>query len=140
MMKTYAHVIGGVVMELIPPYAPAGEQIPLDQMYPANFVAECVDITGIDPEPQQNWTYDGSVFSPPVPYTPTPADIFASNSNYQEVLKTQASQAMTPLLMALQLDGSDEVTAKARQWRDYYQALQEVDLTVSAPAWPIAPE
>ncbi|MHC8295311.1 tail fiber assembly protein [Pseudomonas sp. LB3P58] len=74
--------------------------------------------------------------NPPV----SPADILAANQAAQTALMTQASQAMTPVLMALQLDATDAVTVKAKAWRDYYQELQAVDLTVTAPEWPVAPD
>lgn len=73
--------------------------------------------------------------NPPV----TPADILAANQAAQAELKTQASRAMTPVLMALQLDATDEITLKAKAWRDYYQLLEVVDLTPSNPDWPTPP-
>lgn len=61
--KTYAYIQDGVVWEVIPPMfwdagPNFGEYIPLDQRYPPQFCANCVDITDTDPQPQQNWLYD----------------------------------------------------------------------------------
>lgn len=86
------------------------------------------------------WSYVDGVFSPP-PIPPlTPDEIFAANQMRQSSLLAQASQPMTAILIALQLDATDSVTVSARAWRNYYQALQAVDLTVEDPAWPSAPD
>lgn len=139
-MKTYALITDGNVDEIIPPYVnPDGVDVPVEERYVPEFVLRMVDITDVDPQPKQGWTYDGSVFAPRPPYQPTPADILRENQNTQSYLLGQASQAMTPLLLALQLDGTDEVTTIAKAWRDYYQALEVVDLTVTAPVWPASP-
>ncbi len=74
--------------------------------------------------------------NPPI----TAADILAANQAAQAALIAEASQAMTPIFLSLQLDATDEATLKAKAWRDYYQALQEVDLTVTEPVWPELPE
>jgi hypothetical protein len=78
-------------------------------------------------------------FVDPASTPPTQEQIIASNKERQLALMNEASQAMTPVLMALQLDASAEVTTKARAWRDYYQHLEVVDLTVAEPAWPQTP-
>jgi hypothetical protein len=77
-MKSYARIQDGVVMEVIPPMTydadspvgveppwKAGDEIPIDRRYTPELVATMVDITGISPQPQQWWTYDGAKFSPP---------------------------------------------------------------------------
>lgn len=140
-MKTYAWIYQGVVQQLLLPYVgPDGNEVPITDRFTPEFLELAVDITDIVPQPQPTWTYDGSVFAAPVPWTPSPADILAANLAAQAALMTQASQAMTPIFMALQLgDATDTETVSAKAWRAYYQALQEVDLTVAEPAWPEAP-
>lgn len=153
-MKTYARLDGDIVMEIIPPityledlpdWQPGdpsriGQEIPIEQRFSATFVSWLVDITGIDPQPDQHWTYDGFTFFPPAIYTPGPDDILASNRATQGYLLSQASQAMTPVFLALQLgDATDDETLRAKAWRSYYQALNAVDLTSVSPEWPTAP-
>jgi hypothetical protein len=139
-MRTHALIEDGKVSEIIPPYVnPDGVDVPIEERYTPNMVAQMVDITDMDPQPQQQWTYDGVTFAAPAPYQPTPADILRENQNTQYYLLGQASQAMTPLLLALQLDGADEVTTKAKAWQAYYKQLEAVDVTVPVPDWPTAP-
>lgn len=65
-MKTYALIEDGAVSEVIPPYVnPDGVDVPIEDRYTPNMVAMMVDITDMDPQPQQRWTYDGTTFSPP---------------------------------------------------------------------------
>ena len=49
-MSTYAHIVSGVVVEIITPSAPVG------QCYTAAFVATLVDVTAVSPQPQPGWT------------------------------------------------------------------------------------
>lgn len=142
MGSWYALIELGVVVEIIPPYVnPDGRDIPIEERYTADFVSRMVDITGLEPQPTIGWTYDGLILSPPVPYIPSPEDIINRNLSLQEGLLRQASQAMTPVLLALQLgDATDSETNAARAWQIYYRALQSVDITVSDPAWPAIPE
>jgi hypothetical protein len=64
--KTYARIENGVVMEIITPWLQEdGTQWPVDELYAPAIVAELVEITSVDPKPDQRWTYDGSKFSPP---------------------------------------------------------------------------
>ena len=69
-----------------------------------------------------------------------PAAILKVKQDQKDALLAAASQAMTPVFMALQLDATDATTAKARIWHEYYQALEAVDVTVSVPVWPTMPE
>lgn len=153
-MKTYARLDGDLVMEIIPPItyledlpgwqegqpSRIGQEIPIEQRFSETFVSWLVDITGIDPQPDQHWTYDGVTFSPPYVWVPGPDDILASNRATQDYLMNQASQAMTPVFLALQLgDATDAETLRAKAWRAYYQALNAVDLTAVSPVWPTAP-
>lgn len=68
-MKTYAYVYLGVVREIIPPLVIDGVDIPIEERYHPDFVAQCVDITDLSPQPAEWWLYDGETFSPPEPTT-----------------------------------------------------------------------
>ena len=139
-MRTYAYIEDGKVSQLVLPYVnPEGLEVPIEERFTPEVVSQMVDITDLDPWPEPGWTYDGSVFAAPVPYQPTPADILLQNQRAQEYFLSQASQAMTPILLELQLEGTDEATVRARAWRDYYHALEAVDLTVASPDWPTSP-
>lgn len=71
---------------------------------------------------------------------PTQAEIQAANVTKRSNLQAQATYAMAPVLMSLQLgDATDAETTLAKAWQTYYRALQAVDLTVTSPAWPTAP-
>lgn len=96
-MKTYAFVVDNVVAEIIYP-APyeedsplgvepawtAGEERPLSVRYPASFCDMCLDITDIEPQPQQGWvlTVEGGswTLAPYVAPPPTAAEILESQS------------------------------------------------------------
>jgi len=41
------------------------EMVPIEDMFTPEFVSRMVDITGVDPEPQEGWDYDGTSFHPP---------------------------------------------------------------------------
>lgn len=69
-----------------------------------------------------------------------PINILAVNQSQQEVLLIQASQAMAPLLVSLQLgDATEAETETAMAWQAYYRALKLVDLSMDAPDWPTPP-
>lgn len=71
---------------------------------------------------------------------PTPEEILQAKQAKKDALLLAASQAMTPVFIALQLgDATDSETVAAKAWRDYYTALQAVDVTVDSPAWPTPP-
>lgn len=141
-MKTYARIVGGAVVELITPGMDlAGNQYPIEECFPAEIIAECVDISGISPQPGQRWVYDGAAFSPEPVVVPTPAEMLASNRATLAALKTHASQVMTPLLLSLQLDEATEAEiAEAKLWQEYSRKLKLVDIAVAAPEWPVSPE
>lgn len=141
-MRTYARVKNGIVQEVITPYADeSGTEVPIEQRFTPELVADLVDVTGLDPVPDQRWTYEGLEFNPPTPYKPSPEEILRLNQAEQAVLMSAASQAMTPLFLAIQLgDATDEEILAARAWRAYYQQLQSVDLAAQQSAWPVAPK
>lgn len=71
----------------------------------------------------------------------TPEIIKAANEARQSSLLAQASQAMAPILVSLQLgDATYDETVTAKAWQAYYRALTTVDMTVIEPDWPVAPE
>lgn len=141
-MKTYARIFDGKVVEIILPIVgDDGVEVPIELRFTPDYVLSMVEITGIDPIPQEAWTYVDGVFAAPVPRAPTQQEIEATNSMEKSSLKLAASQAMTPILMALQLgDTDDAVTLKAKAWRSYYQNLEAVDVTVAVPNWPEPPQ
>lgn len=102
------------------------------------YIAEQSDIVEI------GWSYVDGVFSPPPPppvIPLTPEQIRATNEAQQADLISRASQAMAPILVSLQLgDATDDETTRAKAWQAYYRALQAVDTTIEAPAWPTMPE
>lgn len=89
---------------------------------------------------QIGWTYANDVLSaPPVP-APSAAEILAVNTSTQATLLATASQAMTPLLLSLQLgNATTDETAQAKAWQTYYRAVQAIDLTAQSPTWPTQP-
>jgi hypothetical protein len=81
-VKTYAHVMDGVVVEIISPMTyefeslsgtepayKAGDEIPISQRFSAEFVSALVDVTALSPQPSSGMIYSGGTFSnaPPVP-------------------------------------------------------------------------
>lgn len=72
---------------------------------------------------------------------PSSEEKIAVNADRQEALLKAASQAMTPLLMSLQLgDATDEETANAKAWQAYCRELRSVVLAAASPAWPDKPD
>lgn len=85
---------------------------------------------------------DGSItkhpFPPPPP--PTQEELEAANAAMKNSLIAQASQAMAPILVSLQLgDATDEETVNAKAWQAYYRELKLVDITATTPVWPTPP-
>lgn len=56
----YARIQNGVVFELFAP----PEGVPIEECFHADM--DWVDITDVSPQPQPNWTYDGTNFARPV--------------------------------------------------------------------------
>lgn len=153
-MKTYVRVQDGIVQEIIEPMiwdqdmpdwqegdeSRIGKEIPIEERYTPWFVAQLVDVTDLEIQPVYGWTYDGVTFAAPVPYQPTPAEIFTQNRAQQVYLASQASQSATLIFMAIQFGAAtDEQSVKARAWQAYYLALESVDLTAPNPVWPVLP-
>lgn len=86
------------------------------------------------------WSYVGGVFSPPPDIPPTAEEVLERNRYQQLMLIEQASRAMTPVLLSLQLgDATDDETVTAKAWQAYYRDLNLVDVTVDNPSWPQVP-
>lgn len=76
------------------------------------------------------------------PFPPaTPGEIISANNSTQALLAADASKAITPLLLSLQLgDATATEIAAAKVWQSYSRALKAVDLSVQSPAWPVKPD
>lgn len=86
------------------------------------------------------WSYADGVFSPPPDIPRTAEEILERNRYQQLMLIEQASRAMTPVLLSLQLgDATEDETLVAKAWQTYYRNLNLVDVTVNNPSWPQAP-
>lgn len=90
------------------------------------------------------WLYvDGQLVAPPPPpvVPQTPEEILAGNTAYQSALINQASQAMAPILVSLQLgNATNDETVIAKKWQAYYRALKLVDISAVNPNWPTSPD
>jgi len=78
-MKTYARIQDGFVAEIVAPATydsdfdleadgkihRAGEEIPIEERFHADIVKVLVNVTGLNPMPQERWAFDGEVFMPP---------------------------------------------------------------------------
>lgn len=69
--RTYVRLqkINGIdtVVEVIDPeYRDDGSYIPIGERYHPDFVKLLIDVTDVEPMPQEWWTYDGTKFLPPV--------------------------------------------------------------------------
>lgn len=73
-MKKYARISDGTVAEIIEPFVDEeGAEVPIQNRFAPEFVANLIDITGVSPAPDYCWKYDGPLgpdaapgtFSPP---------------------------------------------------------------------------
>ena len=95
-MSIYAHLQNGVVIEIIYPLLDdSGNEYAINVRYPQDFVAQCVDITGISPQPDQHWLFDGSNFSPPP--GPSIAQLLAAAKDNQTAIIYDAYNAASTL-------------------------------------------
>ncbi len=141
MMKTYARVEDGIVQEVIEPLADLdGNEYPIEKRFVPEWVAQMIDVTNVNPRPDQMWTYDGSNFFAPIPYQLTPEEIRASNTSTRDYLLEQAGLAIAPLQDAVDLDdATPDETALLKKWKQYRVAVNRVDLTLVSPTWPPQP-
>lgn len=154
-MLVYGRIQDGALVEIIQPGTYTAEgldwiegmpsriglEIPIAERFTPELVATMVDITEVTPQPQIYWVYDGAAFSEPVPYQSSQEETRTANEAQQAALIAQASQAMTPLLLSLQMgDATAEEAVTAKAWQAYYRALNAVDVTATTPDWPVAPQ
>lgn len=138
-MKIYARIVNGVVYELFQPgvMADGVTQWPIEESVTPDYLAQMVEVTGMQPMPDQHWTYDGEAFAPPVWDIPDPAEV---NEGIRQNLMFQARVAMAPVLLSLNLgDATDEESEIAKEWQVYYRALRDFDVNSTNPTWPTAP-
>lgn len=117
MTRLFARIENGEVAEIIPPLPLTEgwiEMMPEDgdsrvlYGYPPEV---WVEITDLNPQPGNNWQYDGEQFSPPyvAPYDPTP-EIMAELSR----IDVQSVALIRQLLLATKTgEGSDDFDALA---------------------------
>jgi hypothetical protein len=150
MMKTYARVDSSVIVEIILPWT-NGEGIPVDipieDRFPAEFIATLVDITGLDPMPIQGWTYEGGVFSEPQP-DPVDLDQLAITVRNQRdyalrsIYDPGILMAQRALRMAASPEESSYAEGKIAELDAYAEALTEIPEQAGFPqtiVWPVAP-
>lgn len=156
-MKNYAQVGAGLVVALIPGIladidmlepdgegglvvaVPAGEEIPIEMRYHADFVATLVLIpeganVGIGD------SYDGAVFGPPPPAPPmTVAQALALRAS----LRAEADSVIAPLNDAVELEEATPAEiARLKLWKKYRLDLTRIELQAGYPAavvWPVRP-
>lgn len=147
-MRTYALIEDGKVSEIIPPYVnPDGVDIPIEERYTPNMVAQMVDITDLDPRPQQRWTYDGTVFAAPVVPGPDLVSLAASVRYQRDILFSTIADPgtlMAQRAIRMATIPADIVYAQGKlaEIDAYAMALQEVPEQAGFPVtidWPTAP-
>lgn len=66
MIKIYARIENGVVLEIIKPLLDDdGNEFPVAARFVPELAAQMIDVTDVSPMPEQRWTYDGTTFTPP---------------------------------------------------------------------------
>lgn len=142
--RIYVVVEHGVVREIIEPgYDLDGIEYPIDERFPPELVSTMVEVTDVDPRPDQNWTYENGVFSQPIPYQRTSEEILASNTASRDAFLTRAALAIAPLQDAVDLDEATSLeVALLKKWKQYRVALNRIQLQADFPEpvqWPVEP-
>jgi hypothetical protein len=137
----YARIDSGLVVEIVEPMLDEeGKEIPVVERFHPEIVAALVDITSVQPRPQQGWTYDGSGFAAYTPPPRAPEEVLATNTGVRDVLLAEATARIAPLQDAVDLDeATDAEAALLKLWKQYRVAVNRVDLTQASPVWPTAP-
>lgn len=140
-MKVYARVEGGIVQEIVQPNPDEeGNERPIEERFAADFVAQMVEVTGLNPPPACWWVYDGEHFKAPEVYRPSAEEIRASNTSARDTWLAKAALAIAPLQDAVDLgDATADDAALLIKWKQYRVAVNRVDLTLLAADWPVAP-
>jgi hypothetical protein len=87
------------------------------------------------------WAIKNGKISKSARPAPTAEEIAAFNESVKFAKLNTASNAMTPLLLSLQLgDSTDEEKHLAADWQSYYRAVRAVDPSFADPEWPSEPE
>jgi hypothetical protein len=92
-----------------------------------------IDITNINPKPEEGWNYDGVNFSKPVP------DINAAWDRLRELRDIIISKSDWTQLVDVQNSFSEE---QKNAWNSYRQALRDLPSTTEDPfnvTWPKSP-
>ena len=107
---------------------------PVSFKIPQGFIVIGTDTASI------GWSYIDEIFHAPHEEPLSNEKILARNKAEQDSLLAQASQAMAPILVSLQLgNATDQETVLAREWQEYYRALKIVDISAQFPVWPSPP-
>lgn len=154
MAKTYALIVSGMVWEIIQPYLDntdpdAPRDVPLNERYPADFVAQCVEIPdgatvadgmGGQRPVAPNDTFAGGVFGPP---PAPPALTIDQVKAMRDGFLAEATLRINPLQDAVDLEeATAEEVALLKKWKQYRVALSRIELQAGFPAavdWPVAP-
>lgn len=147
-MRIYAHVISGVVSELVtPPLDVNGNQYPIEVCFIPEFVANCVEVTNLDPIPGQFWTYDGAIFSAPVIAPPDP-EWLASNARLErdrqlsDIYDKGINMALRALRMASTPEETTYAEGKIEELDVFAEALIAIPDQPGFPqtiVWPATP-
>lgn len=160
-MRDYARIQDGVYVEFIPGHAyevespdwqpgdPSriGTEQPVEERYNAWFIAQLVEITGLEPMPQVGWTYNGSVFSAPVVVQPSDEFLaWSARSERERQLRTVYDPGVMMALRALRMASTQEqidyAEGKIAELDMYAEALIAIPDQAGFPQtiiWPIAP-
>lgn len=145
-MRVFARVDKGIVVELFPPVPTPPELLqilPEDgdirPMFGYAFDA-WQEITGLYPQPQENWVVVGGLFSAPLPNRPTAADSLLNNTALRDSLYDTASRRINLLQDAVDdLQADTSQVQLLSQLKKYRAVLGRLDLTTDDLTWPAAP-
>lgn len=147
-MRTYARLDNGIIVEIItPPLNLEGNQYAIEQCFPAEFVATMVEITGLDPLPDQGWTYDGSVFALPLPpVIPDSQLAFSARQQRDWIMLNVYDIGISMALRALRMASSDAekeyASSKISELDNFAEALLAIPDQAGFPrviTWPVTP-
>jgi len=92
-----------------------------------------IDITGLNPMPEEGWSYDGSSFAPPVP------DVEYAWQILREMRDRYLAQSDWTQFPDVQATMEEE---KKAAWAVYRQALRDLPANTTDPfnvTWPVPP-
>lgn len=143
MSKYYASISeNDVVIEIIAPFVedrPDGPyEWPIEERFPPDFVAALIDVTDLDPRPEQQWTYDGTTFHPP--YIPSVDHVINNTADLNGFRAAVVPTVLSAIIEAIDFgDSTDPAVLRVKIWQEYFKALSAVDLTKAEPVWPPLP-